>query len=71
MTANVGTWDRLARIILGILLIVSPLINLFGMGSNSTLAYTLMAVGAILVLTAAVGFCPLYRLFGISTNRAT
>lgn len=25
------------------------------------------AVGAILVLTGAVGFCPLYRVLGIST----
>lgn len=71
MTANVGTWDRLARIILGILLIVSPLINLFGLGSSGTLAYTLMAIGAILVLTAAVGFCPLYRVFGISTCQSS
>ncbi|WP_439154283.1 YgaP family membrane protein [Yoonia sp.] len=67
MTANVGTWDRLLRIILGVALIVAPLINFMGLGSTSTLAYTLMGIGVILVVTGAFKFCPLYRLFGVST----
>jgi amino acid transporter len=71
MTANVGTWDRLIRIILGVALIVAPLINFMGMGSTSALAYTLMAIGVILVLTAAFSFCPLYRLLGLSTSHAS
>ena len=68
MTTNVGTWDRFVRLIVGIALIVAPLINFMGMGGSSTLAYVLMAVGAILIVTAAVGFCPLYRIFGMSTS---
>ena len=68
MTANVGTWDRFVRLIIGIALIVAPLINFMGMGSSSTLAYVLMAVGAILIVTAAIGFCPLYRILGMSTS---
>jgi hypothetical protein len=30
----------------------------------------LVVVGGILVVTAAVGFCPLYRILGLSTARA-
>ena len=70
MTTNVGTWDRFVRLIVGIALIVAPLINFMGMGSSSTLAYVMMAVGAILIVTAAVGFCPLYRIFGMSTSHS-
>lgn len=71
MTTNVGTWDRFVRLIVGIALIVAPLINFMGMGGSSTLAYVLMAVGAILIVTAAVGFCPLYRILGTSTSHTS
>lgn len=67
MTANVGMWDRLVRFIVGIALIVAPLINLMGLGSNATVAYILIAIGAVLVLTSMIRFCPLYRLLGMST----
>lgn len=71
MTTNVGTWDRFVRLIVGIALIVAPLINFMGMGGSSMLAYVLMAVGAILIVTAAVGFCPLYRIVGMSTSHTS
>ena len=31
------------------------------------LGIVLFVVAAVMLVTAAVGFCPLYRLFGIST----
>lgn len=34
---------------------------------SGTLAYVLLGIAAIFVVTAFVRFCPLYRLFGIST----
>ena len=70
MTTNVGTWDRFVRLVVGIALIVAPLINFMGMGGSSMLAYVLMAIGAILIVTAAIGFCPLYRVLGMSTSHA-
>lgn len=69
MTANVGMWDRLVRFIIGITLILAPLGNLMGLGSNATLAYVLIAIGAVLVLTSMFRFCPLYRVLGLSTCR--
>ena len=67
MTANLGSPDRILRAILGIVLIVLPLLNIPAIWSSAGLAYGSMAVGLILVLTALVRFCPLYRLVGIST----
>lgn len=67
MTANLGNLDRLVRAILGALLILAPLLNTPGIWSSATFAYGSMAVGLILIATAAFRFCPLYRLLGIST----
>lgn len=68
MTTNMGTVDRGIRFIVGVFLIVAPLLNLFGLGGSSVLAYVLMAVGGIFVLTSLFGMCPLYSVFGISTK---
>ena len=68
MTGNVGTMDRLLRLVIGAALIVAPLLNIMGLGANSMVAYGLMAVGGILALTALIGFCPLYTLLGIKTK---
>lgn len=63
---NLGSIDRLIRLILGAILIVLPLVtNLFaGWGSWQ---YAVSIIGAVLVLTAAFRFCPAYMLFGIRT----
>ncbi len=70
MTANVGTVDRGLRVILGIALIVAPLINFLGLGASAVVAYILMAIGAILILTGLFSFCPLYRMLNIRTKKA-
>ncbi|MGL6279015.1 MAG: YgaP-like transmembrane domain [Gaiella sp.] len=36
-------------------------------GAGSVLGVALLALAAIMALTAVVGFCPLYPLLGIST----
>jgi hypothetical protein len=42
------------------------MIGLFA-GFSTSVAGAALAVGAILLLTGAVGYCPLFTLFGIST----
>ena len=37
---------------------------------DGTLAYVLLALGAIFLLTSLVSFCPLYTVFGLSTCKA-
>ncbi len=61
MTANVGLDDRMKRFAIG-MTAAAVLIN-----NNSAWAF----VGLFIFLTAAVGFCPLYKLLGINTKKAT
>lgn len=60
---NEANADRIAR---GVAAVVALLVALL-VGFPSVLAWVLLAVAVILGVTAAVGFCPLYRVFGIST----
>lgn len=64
MNGNVGTVDRAARVALGL----AALVWAFVTGVTSGLGLVLVLVAVVLLGTAAVGFCPLYRLLGISTD---
>ncbi len=59
---NVGTIDRALRIVVGL-----ALIGLVFVGPQTPWGW----VGAILVLTGLVSFCPAYRLLGIRTCKVT
>jgi hypothetical protein len=59
---NVSSFDRFLRLVLGIVAIELAVFWLTG--NWQLVAY---GVGAVLVLTAASRFCPLYRTIGIST----
>ena len=60
MTANVGTADRVIRVLVGIALLVW-----FFLGTGEVRWIGL--IGIIPILTAAAGWCPAYRLLGMST----
>lgn len=63
MACNVGGIERPVRIVLGILLIgIGAFAELPPVGTGIALA-----MGAIALVTGALGFCPLWSLFGIST----
>jgi hypothetical protein len=64
MISNVGPVDRVIRITLGLAL-MSPLVLLHG-----PLRW-LGLVGFIPVLTAFLGFCPLYTALGLTTSHRT
>jgi hypothetical protein len=63
MKNNIGNADRVGR------LLVAVVIGALYLNGNiaGILSYILLAVGAIFALTAIVGSCPLYSLFGINT----
>lgn len=63
MTANVGSVDRIIRIILGLIFILLPFFS--GWGALGTIIS--VVVGGVLVVTALMRFCPLYRLIGVRT----
>lgn len=62
MSLNVGTIDRVLRIIVGAALIALALGYLPGFAPNP-----LGWIGVVPLLTAIVGYCPAYSLLGIST----
>jgi uncharacterized membrane protein HdeD (DUF308 family) len=63
MTCNVGGTERGIRIVLGIVLI--------GVGAMAGLPeagmYAAYVVGAVALVTGAIGYCPAWQLFGINT----
>ncbi|HHJ06892.1 MAG TPA: DUF2892 domain-containing protein [Anaerolineae bacterium] len=67
MNQNVGSTDRLIRIVLGLILAVVGFFHLFGVGG--TLGFILGIVGLILLVTGALSWCPLYIPFKISTRK--
>lgn len=62
---NESGWDRVIRVVVGIVLLV------LGFGGTLTGGLDLAAkiLGVILTLTGLVGFCLIYRIFNIRTNK--
>ncbi|MEP6826751.1 MAG: DUF2892 domain-containing protein [Aestuariivirga sp.] len=63
MTSNVGSYDRVARIVLGVALLT------FALYSGHQYAW-IGYIGIVPILTAAFGICPLYSILGVSTCAA-
>jgi hypothetical protein len=64
VTANIGNTDRVLRVILGV-----ALLSMFMLAESSLRWWGLL--GIVPLATAALGFCPLYALLGISTRART
>jgi len=65
MFTNESNLDRGLRAVAGIVLAIVA----FAIGAGTTLGIISMVLAAILLVTGAVGFCPLYRLLGLRTNK--
>lgn len=65
MKTNMGSADRIARILVAVLIAVLYFANVI----SGTLAIVLLVVAGAFVITSFLGFCPLYLPFGISTLR--
>ena len=66
MFTNEGTWDRVFRMLAGIVLAYVAWVTWPGAA-----AIISVAVAGIALVTGLVGWCALYALFGISTTRKT
>ena len=64
MKRNIGTADRVIRILIAVAIIALY----FGNVISGTVAIILLAISAVFILTSFVGVCPLYLLFGIKTT---
>lgn len=63
---NAGTIDRAVRVVAGLALGALAWTTL-GVAEGTVLGIAAVAVGAVLVITGLVGFCPAYRLLGVRT----
>lgn len=66
MVKNESTLDRGVRLVSAVVALVIALI----VGASSVVGIILIVVAGILLATAVVGFCPLYRIFGIRSDKA-
>ena len=60
-----GNTDRIIRVLIAAVIAALYFTNTI----TGTLAYVLLAVGAIFLLTSFIGSCPLYSVFGINTKK--
>ncbi len=58
MTRNLGQIDRIARFILGTILILMAAMGMIGAWGY---------LGVIFAATSLISFCPIYRIFGLKT----
>jgi len=65
--ANVGIIDRVFRLVVGGVLIAAPFAADMPVFENDMYKYGAVAVGVILVATAAMKFCPIYPILGLRT----
>ena len=65
MKINMGSADRIIRVILVIVIVALYASNVV----SGTVAIVLLTFAGIFILTSLVSFCPLYFPFGLSTLR--
>lgn len=65
MKPNMGTTDKVVRILVALVIAVLYFTNLI----SGTLAIVLLILAGVFILTSFISFCPLYLPFGISTRK--
>lgn len=65
MKANMGTVDKVIRILIAIVIIGLYFANQI----TGTAAIILLVIAGAFILTSFMSFCPLYLPFGISTRK--
>ncbi len=65
MKPNMGTLDRVMRLVAAAIVIALYFMNVIG----GTVAIGLLVLAGIFILTSLISFCPLYLPFGLSTKK--
>lgn len=63
MKTNVGNFDRIIRLVIAVLFAILY----FGGFVTGPIGLVLVILGGVFAVTAAIGFCPLYSIFGLNT----
>jgi len=66
MERNMSTLDRVVR---SLLVAPAALAGAYLIGSGTAAGLALVVIAAVMLLTSAVGYCPLYALLRIRTLR--
>lgn len=62
MQKNMAMWDRMGRVVLGLVLVFLAI-------KHGGVVFDLLGlVGLVFLITAAIGFCPLYTVLGFKTG---
>jgi hypothetical protein len=65
MKSNMGSFDKIIRVLLAIVVVVLYYMNFI----SGTTAIVLLVLAGVFILTSLIGFCPLYFPFKISTKK--
>ncbi|SHH31885.1 Protein of unknown function [Winogradskyella jejuensis] len=63
MKKNMNNIDKTIRILIAVAVALLYYFNVI----EGTLAYVLMGVAIVFLITSLISFCPLYKILGIST----
>lgn len=66
LARNVGSIDKIIRLVVGALLTVWAFL---GAGLGSVIGLVALVVGVVLIATGVINFCPLFKILGISSFR--
>jgi len=64
MTKNMGTIDKVIRIVIAAIIGLLYFMNVI----SGTVAIVLLVLAGVFILTSFIGVCPLYLPFGLSTR---
>mgnify|MGYP006277540689 FL=1 len=70
METNVGNIDRIARAVIGVVLLLAPFVSGMALFESATATVISVIVGLVMLGTAATRFCLLYRVLGMNTCRS-
>jgi hypothetical protein len=65
MKKNVGTIDRVIRILVAVVVVILYFTNVI----SGTLGVILLALSAVFVVTSLISFCPIWLALGLSTRK--
>ena len=73
MTINEGTWDRVIRVVIGLALgyvawSTWPT-ETSVLSRTAVISFVSLVIGIIAFVTGVIGWCLLYQVLGISTNK--
>jgi hypothetical protein len=63
MKKNVGSADKIVRLLLAAIIIILYVFNVV----SGLFGYILLALSAVFIITSLINFCPLWAIFGVNT----